>query len=472
MQMIFRKLIFLHLIYTIFSTKLKNGDTISLKIYEYSHEISQINLNTINTNAEIYNNIDFYLACINDENEDDKEIFDFYSKYINEKWIFYSNNSETINHLLQFDYENKYNIFLFGIIVPKNINYEMPTNNKNKNIPIFEIEEKNEKLMYKLDIRNTNKERFFNLNINRYDDYYPENYFLISSFVMFLSSIFILCYWNKKINDEQQINILIFHRLCFLLMYLHFFISIILMVKALNIRGEKMDEIESPFIIDFSLIILDGSYRSFIWHFLFLLSIGWNITILELNNEDLFYSLKIFFLIYTLLSIDQFVDAIFDKIYLLYVSEIKNILLYLVILIFMLRNIKKNLKYIEIKYYYANILSPEFKESLIFKYDVMKKLRILICAYLPLFLTALVLQKTIFNYYDSILFEFYNYLIVDIIFELLILNVFKPRPLPDNYTSDLGSADTLGNIYKYKLPKYENCNLQIKNLTKKEVALY
>ncbi len=80
--------------------------------------------------------------------------------------------------------------------------------------------------------------------------------------------------------------------------------------------------------------------------------------------------------------------------------------------------------------------------------------------------------KTIFNYYDGILFEFYNYLIVDIIFELLILNVFKPRPLPDNYTSDLGSADTLGNIYKYKLPKYENCNLQIKNLTKKEVALY
>ena len=100
---------------TLKSATLKDNDKISLIYYEYSYNLSEINLVINNTDVNIIDTLSCYLAFIKNEDSDINEIFDFYSSYFNRQWIFFTNNSEIINNLLKIDY-NSYDIDLFGII--------------------------------------------------------------------------------------------------------------------------------------------------------------------------------------------------------------------------------------------------------------------------------------------------------------------------------------------------------------------
>ena len=69
--------------------------------------------------------------------------------------------------------------------------------------------------------------------------------------------------------------------------------------------------------------------------------------------------------------------------------------------------------------------------------------------------------------------ESYDYLAVDFCFEYLLLLLFRPKELPENYNINLGDNINIdeGNIYKYILPKYSEMNSKICDLTKKEIDL-
>ena len=454
---------------TLKSATLKDNDKISLIYYEYSYNLSEINLVINNTDVNIIDTLSCYLAFIKNEDSDIKEIFDFYSSYFNRQWIFFTNNSEIINNLLKIDY-NSYDIDLFGIIIPANLTYKIE---KEYDIPIFEINNNYIKYIEKWDIRNEKKNIFFSLKIYRELEYYPENYFLLLSIFVFILNFFILLYWKIMLKKINPIYILNLHKIGNYLIYLNNILCFILIINSINIRGKKIysNEEESSILLDTVLITLISIHRTILWLFALLVSYGWNITLQQLSPRDCKFFLIMILVIFFALSSDSIIDSVFNPIYRMNISEIKNSIFYLVFIYIMLYKIDKNKNILKLKIEYVELISPQYISSLLFKVNIFMKLEYLLIFYYLIFLVVFVFHKTIFFKYDEVILELYDYFTLDCLFEYLILIIFRPKVLPDNYNMDLGDyleAEN-GNIYNCYLPKFSETQLKIKDLTKKQV---
>ena len=141
---------------------LKDNDKVSLVYYEYSYNISEINLEMKNRNIKLENSVQCRLAFIKDESKEHYEIFEIYSNYINRQWLFFTNNSETARQLLKIDYFSK-NIYLMGLLIPNSLNFKL---DEDYQIPIFEINDNYTKMMESWDIRDAKKNIFFTLEVN------------------------------------------------------------------------------------------------------------------------------------------------------------------------------------------------------------------------------------------------------------------------------------------------------------------
>ena len=457
------------LLYTfINNSNLKDKDYVSLIYYEYNYNLSEIKLELLNRDVSIIDSASCHLAYI-ESLEEDKNIFDIYSSYFNRQWIFYSNKSKTIDDLIEKDYE-KLNIYLMGILIPNGSDYKI---DEDCDIPIFKIGDNYSDYMKKWDMRNEEKNIFFSLKINHAIENYPENYFLLLSIIVLISTFSLLLYWKvvfKKINPN---HILPLHKIGIFLIYLNNLLCFILILKSINIRGSKIydNETESSILLDTALITLNGIHRTVLWFFVLLLSYGWNISLQQLSAQDCKFLLKMILALFFSLSIDQIIDVIFNPIYRVHISEIKNIILYGIIIYIMLYKIYKNIKFLRFKIHYANLISPEYITALLYKIKIFFKFRILIILYFFIFIGVLILHKTIFYEYDEVVLESYDYLVLDCIFEYAFLILFRPKELPEYYIINLGDnlEEEDGNTYQYKLPPYSEAHLKIRDLTKKQV---
>ena len=137
MSILLKLISFIILYYSIISLTIKNNDTISLIYYEYSYNLSEINIELKNREVSIIDSVQCRLAFVKDQKKEKDEIFDFYSNYFTRQWIFFTNNTETVNNLLQIEYsENE--LYCLGILNPKSLNYNIQDDN---GIPIFEIDD-------------------------------------------------------------------------------------------------------------------------------------------------------------------------------------------------------------------------------------------------------------------------------------------------------------------------------------------
>ena len=451
------------------STILKDKDEVSLVYYEYSYNISEIKLEMKNRNIKLENSVQCRLAFIKDESKEHNEIFEVYSNYINRQWLFFTNSNETAKQLLKIDYYSK-NIYLMGLLVPKSLNFKI---DEDYEIPIFEINDTYTEMMEAWDIRDAKKNIFFTLEVKHSVEYYPENYFLILSAAILICTFSFLIYWKISINKIAPDNFLIIQRICLVLIYFNAILCIILVVKSFNIRGTKIyeNEEETSIIIETAFVTLNSLYRSLLWLLAFLLSFGYNISLQRINANDCKTFLKMSFIMFFVLSLDQISDIIFSPIYRIHFSEIKNMIFYFIIIFMMCKKLKKNITFLNLKIHYASIISPEYLVSLRYKIRLVKALRIIYISYLILYLNVLALEKTVFYTYDETTFESYNYMALDAVLLYEIIILFRPKDLPEFYNINLG--DNLegdeGNIYKYKLPKYSEANSLRLNLTKKEI---
>ena len=473
MQILFKLFPFILLYSFIEATAiLKDKDNVSLVYYEYSYNISEINLEMKNRNIKIENSVQSRLAFIKDESKEHHEIFEIYSNYINRQWLFFTNSNETVRHLLKIDYFSK-NIYLMGLLIPKSLNFKI---DEDYQIPIFEINDNYTEMMEAWDIRDAKKNIFFTLEVKRAIEYYPENYFLILSMTILICTFSFLIFWKISANKIAPENILPIQRICQVLIYFNAILCIILLVKSINIRGTKIyeNEEETSILIETSFITLNSLYRSLLWLLAFLLSFGYNISLQSINSTDCKTLLKTTFLMFFVLSLDQVIDLIFSPVYRVHLSEIKNIIFYLIIIFVMCQKLKKNITFLQLKIHYASLISPEYLVSLKYKIKLVKTLRIIYISYFILYLIVIALEKTIFYKYDESTLESYNYMALDAIFLYSIIILFRPKELPEFYNINLG--DNLdgdeGNIYKYKLPKYSEANSLMLNLTKKEIESY
>ena len=448
---------------------LKDKDSVSLIYYEYNYNLSEIKLDIINRDVSIIDSTSCHLAFIESVEKDYKDIFELYSSYFNRQWIFFVDNNETIDKLLEIDYERN-NIYLMGILISNNTIY---TQAYDSDFPIFKIDDNFSDSMKNWDMRNEEKNIFFTLQINHAIEYYPENYFLLLSIIVLVSIFSLLLYWKIVFKKINPIHILTLHRIGIFLIYLNTLLCFILILKSINIRGSKIygNETESSILLDTALITLNGLHRTLLWFFVLLLSYGWNISLQQLNPQDCKFFLRMILLLFFALSFDRILDAFFNPIFRVHISEIKNFILYSIIIYIMLYKINKNIKFLRIKIHYANMISPEYINALVYKIKIFLKFRILIIIYFILFIGVLILHKTIFYDYDEVVLESYDYLVLDCIFEYAFLILFRPKELPEYYNINMGNnlEGEEGNIYKYELPGYSEAHFKIADLTKKQV---
>ena len=291
--------ILLAIIISINSAKLKDNDELYLIHVEYQFNVTKMKLSILNRNdAEINEYLSSRLAFMNYTNTDDI-IFDLYCNYINKYWLFLVNSSDVANKLLLRDDYKKKELYINGIIVPKSLNYKMPKENKNKNIPVFIVEDNITDYLYPLDIREMKKLTYFIFETKRAISNYPELYLLLLSIFSLIISISLFIFWKITLNKTRHIYILPLHRYLFGIPFLMNIVSITLIIKSVDIKGQDpYREYESSVYIDTALITINAIYRTLLWFLILLICCGWKISIQEFRREDLKFLMKMFLIIY------------------------------------------------------------------------------------------------------------------------------------------------------------------------------
>ena len=393
--------------------------------------------------------------------ESDDLIFNLYCNYINKYWLFLVNSSDVADKLLKRDDYKKNEIYINGIIIPKSLNYEMPKKNNNKNIPIFIVDDNITDYLYLYDIRNMEKNIYFLFNIKRAIANYPEVYLLIIAILSIIISIAMFVYWRILMKSTRHVYILSIHKFLFSIPFFIFLLSISLLVKAVDVKGQDpYIEYESSVYIDTALITLDAIYRTLLWFLILLMCCGWKISIQTLSRDDLKFLMKMFLIIYIAMCLDQIIDSASTGIWVLHLSEIKNLIFYICMLFLMLKKIRKTISFLERKLYYARALSLEYVEALVYKINLINKFKIMLYSYIGLFLIFVFIHKVIILPYDTTLLEVYNYSLVDIYLSIYFLYLLRPRTLPPNFNVDFGNDidGDIGIVYKAFLPKYKDIN--------------
>ena len=185
---------------------------------DYYYNVSKIELHVLNRDdAEINDDLSARIAFMN--RSDDKEILDKYSTYINKYWLFLVNSTEVANSLLsRTDYDKK-ELSINGIIIPKSLNYKMPSNNENEDIPIFIVDDNITDILYPLDIRTMKKNTYFIFDIKRAIANYPEKYLLAIAILCLLTSLAIFVYWRVILKSTRHAYILSYHKFFFFILF-------------------------------------------------------------------------------------------------------------------------------------------------------------------------------------------------------------------------------------------------------------
>ena len=468
---IFTFILFSIISYITTKTKLKDGDNISIIYTEYTINITNFNLSLMNEDAEINDGYSSRIALIENEN-DEQEIFDLYSKYINRYWLFLVTTEEKANKLLKKDDYTKNEILFNGLLVPKSLNYKIPKDNNNEDVPIFEIDDNTTEILKTLDYRLSQKNIYFIFNIERAISSYPEKYLLYNAITSLCIGITLFTFWRIIMKKIRHAYILPFHKFFNALPFFVNLIGIALIIKALDIRGKNpYQDYDSSVYIDTAVITLNAIYRTLLWFLVLLLAYGWKISIQSLRREDLKFFMKMFLIIYLAMCMDQIIDSIGSEVWVFHYSEIKNLIFYLAILYLLLSKIKIATTFLERKLYYAQSLSPEFVDALRFKLKLVYNHKIMIYTYLPIFLVFVFIHKVFIRPYDSAILELYNYHLIDIYFTIYFMWIFRPQEIPPNFNVDLGNdlEGDPGKIYKNYLPKIEELDKWCANQNKKDL---
>ena len=454
-------LIILTLILTINSSMLKEDDKLFLIQTEYQFNITKFNVTVLNRDeAEINDHLFSSLAFMNNT-DSDKIIFDLYSNYINKYWIFLVNSSEVANQLLLKEDYKKNELTINGIIIPKRLNYEMPIENNNKNIPIIIVDDNYTDFLYSYDIRNINKHIYFIFEIKRAIPNYPETYLLIIAILSLLISIALFVYWKILMKKTRHIYVLSIHKFMLAIPFFIFLLSISLLIKAVDIKGQDpYREYEGSVYIDTALTTLDAIYRTILWFLILLMCCGWKISIQNLGREDLKFLMKIFLVIYIAMCLDQIIDSTGVKVWVFHLSEIKNIIFYAGMMILLLKKVSKTIRFLERKLYFARALTLEYVEALVYKIKLMNQFKLMLFIYIGVYILVLIIHKTAAAPYDSSLLETFDYTTVDFFLSVYFLLLFRPTQLPPNFSVDLGNNvdEDIGIIYKAFLPQYNSIN--------------
>lgn len=431
---------------------LKNYEFLSLSIYEGTFIKESYNLSLKNIDDAKIRNNPSKLAYITNINGNDSIIYNNYSKYFNKLWVFYITNEEQINLVLSKDFSD-YEIIITGILIPKSLNYQIISeNNVNEEIPIIEVPENITLEQY--DIRACNKNIFFVIKqINNL--LVPVKYLIAFSIIVLISSIIISLVWNifeKRVGPDYLFN---YHDKIKYIFCAHIFLALTLIFKTVSIMRE--DNYELTATVEISLTLSSSFFKSLLWFLVYLIGYGWYICFHDLLLNEQKKLVRLLLLIIVTFWIDDILGKYVDDLWILKISEIKNLFLYIFLVVMTTKNIKKNLNILNRKHNYALSMLPEYAEGIMTKIILLSNLKLIIWSYIPIYLLILIIHKLFLSDFDSTILLIYNYLIPDFILETFFVLLMRPKVVSDFYNVDLGEMfdEIEGNTYMCHLPKYD-----------------
>ena len=310
------------------------------------------------------------------------------------------------------------------------------------------------------------KHIYFLFKIKRAISSYPEAYFLILSILFIFAGFGMNILWKRRTNSLPQVHILTIQKALICIPISIILLSFVFFIKSVDIKGaDPNKEYINSIYVDTALVTMEALFRTLLWFFILLLSLGWNISVQSLSDRDTKFLMKMFLIIYILMCLDQLLDSYRVKLWVFHLSEVKNILFCIGMMILLFQRINRSIRFLIKKLYYARILSLDYIDVLFYKIKILKNLYWMLGSYIVVFFLFILLHKTKLYRYDTELLELYNYTVVEIYLSAILLYLFRPRELPLNFNVDIGNddVDDMGMVYKAYLPKYDSIDLKFLN---------
>ena len=463
MKLNFEFILFIGYINFIF---LKSPENLTVSVYENSIKKDTYNITLINPKNVKITKESSKLAYITDINKNDSIILSNFTKFYNKIWLFYTTDEKEMIHILEKTYDSS-NILITGLIIPETLNYKKIDFDEYKKVPIFTINENLKETMINYDIRKNKKNVYF--IINYIEKIFIEFFIIFSSFAL-ITAIIIGVVWNvfeKKVGPNY---IFAYHERAKYILCSHVFLAITLIFKTISII--RTQNYELTVAVEISLYLSVSFFRSILWFLIYLIAYGWSLVFQELAQNEQKKIYRLFIILAVLFFGDIILDKYCGNLWILLISELKNIVLYIVMTYLTQRNINKNLNVLKRKYTYALELLPAYADGINEKIKLLTSLKYQIFSYIPIYLLILIFSKIfLIDYNDNPVILLYIYSIPDFLLEFEFIYLMRPKIVPLYYNIDLGDIfnEEESNTYICDLPKFEYFNDTLINDEIKEV---
>lgn len=333
---------------------------IMLTIYDYGVNTSHYNVTFLN--AERMTNFTegqfCKLAVINDIAQ--FSAIDTLAKLYNHQWMFFFDKEyqSLIPKALGYNFTN---MALHAILI--NYDYE-----QNISIPLIKINEDNSTDAIKeLDYSKQTKNTFLVLSKFKKIIIYPTTYFIIISVVAFSILFIYVFFWVFKFKMTIPTSIITLQKILLYFPIAEVLLNATIILNVLLVKGDSTDSSSFNIYIETALVTINAVYRTILWFLIVLVVCGWQITKQSLTREEMKFYIKVYVVIYIAMCIDQIIDGVFGTIIVFSPSELKNILLYAVIVSALTYKGSKSYKYLKHKIIYAMILSREYIPAILLK---------------------------------------------------------------------------------------------------------
>ena len=433
----------------------KNPEFLTISVYENSFKKQTYNITLVNQkNAKISKEPSKLLYITDIENKDLSTLNEF-SRFYNRIWLFYVTDVAEIPKIFQKNYFNTRYILITGLIMPESLVYKNMRIDENEKIPVYTIEDRFNETLINYDLRNNKKNVYFVIN---YAEQILISFLIGFSAFALLSAIGIGVTWHYLEKKIGPTFIFGYHERIKYIICAHIFLALTLIFKTISIM--KTENYELTIAVEISLYLSVSFFRSLLWFLIYLISFGWNICFQDFGMNEQRRIFKIFIFVAIFFFIDNILDKYCGKLWVLYVSEIKNVILFGILTFLTYRNINKNMIFLKRKYNYALTLLEAYAEGINEKIKLLTYLRYEIIGFLPLLVLIIIINKLSLSNYDNPILLLYIYLIPDLLLEFVFVFLMRPKVVPAYYSVDLGDMfnQVEGSTYLCVLPKYDEFN--------------
>lgn len=367
------------------------------------------------------------------------------SQYFNSKWIFLI---EDKNEALKFLEDMNNNLTQYSnspLIIPNFLRTEIPSNTSKGYI--FSASEKLFLHLKEFDETRVNQNIFISLSINYQPLIIPFTTLKIVVIITVLISAVLISIWKQKFKREIRHNFVLSRLVVFFPLF-KILIGTLLLYKIRYIQIRKVYEIyNGKDYIHFLLLTTNLVYRTLLWFFGIFVASGWEITYNIIERVQLKQFFQKYILIYFALCVDEGIDNIFKgEITRFSPSEIKNIILYFLLLMIIFYQGKKTYRELRRQLFLAQFGYNEYVESLNIKLKMITwHLRINLLFYICYVSLVLIMSSI----YTTIEIKEFIYHLADLIFVIGYVLLYLPKNLPELFSSFLNNnISYFSNVYQ------------------------